>query len=186
MTSMTSLLPATIALPSAAGSLESYIQAVNRFPLLSHEEEMGFARSYREKEDLDAAGQLVMSHLRLVVSIARGYYHSDHPRLGWFIRNFAFVLSHTKGPERAEPLFEEALRIHRTAYGGDHSDLAHSLEMLGRCRLNLEELTDAAILFQESAEMRKRLSGPDDPATQRTELELQQVRELLRKKVGNK
>jgi len=79
---MISFLPATIALPSAAGSLESYIQAVNRFPLLSAEEELRLARQYREKEDLDAAGQLVMSHLRLVVSIARGYLgyglpHSD-------------------------------------------------------------------------------------------------------------
>jgi RNA polymerase sigma-32 factor len=79
---MTSFLPATIALPSAAGSLESYVQAVNRFPLLSEEEELRFARQYRDKEDLDAAGQLVMSHLRLVVSIARGYLgyglpHSD-------------------------------------------------------------------------------------------------------------
>ena len=51
---MTSLLPATIALPSAAGSLESYIQQVNRFPLLSEEEEVRLARQYREKEDLDA------------------------------------------------------------------------------------------------------------------------------------
>jgi RNA polymerase sigma-32 factor len=79
---MTSSLPATLALPSAAGSLESYIQAVNRFPLLSEEEELRLARQYRDKEDLDAAGRLVMSHLRLVVSIARGYLgyglpHSD-------------------------------------------------------------------------------------------------------------
>ncbi len=79
---MTSFLPATLAVPSAAGSLESYIQAVNRFPLLSEEEELRFARQYRENEDLEAAGQLVLSHLRLVVSIARGYMgyglpHSD-------------------------------------------------------------------------------------------------------------
>jgi RNA polymerase sigma-32 factor len=79
---MSSFLPATLAVPSAAGSLESYIQAVNRFPLLSEEEELRFARQYRENEDLEAAGQLVLSHLRLVVSIARGYMgyglpHSD-------------------------------------------------------------------------------------------------------------
>ncbi len=79
---MTTFLPATLALPSAAGSLESYIQAVNRYPLLTEEEELRLARQYRDKDDLDAAGQLVMSHLRLVVSIARGYLgyglpHSD-------------------------------------------------------------------------------------------------------------
>ena len=66
-------LPMAMSLPSTAGSLESYIQAVNRFPLLTEEEEMRLARQYRDKEDLGAARQLVLSHLRLVVSIARGY-----------------------------------------------------------------------------------------------------------------
>jgi RNA polymerase sigma-32 factor len=70
---MINSLPMTMALPSTAGSLESYIQAVNRFPLLTEEEELRLAREYRDKEDLDAARQLVLSHLRLVVSIARGY-----------------------------------------------------------------------------------------------------------------
>jgi RNA polymerase sigma-32 factor len=62
-----------VALPSAAGSLDSYIQAVNRFPLLSEEDEVRLARQFRDQEDLEAARQLVLSHLRLVVSIARGY-----------------------------------------------------------------------------------------------------------------
>jgi len=62
-----------LALPAASGSLESYIHTVNRFPLLSEEEEMGLARRLREHDDLDAARQLILSHLRLVVSIARGY-----------------------------------------------------------------------------------------------------------------
>ena len=66
-------LPMVMSLPSTAGSLESYIQAVNRFPLLTEEEEMRLARQYRDSEDLGAARQLVLSHLRLVVSIARGY-----------------------------------------------------------------------------------------------------------------
>ena len=57
----------------SAGSLEAYIQSVNRFPILSAEEEQRFARSLRDHEDLDAARQLVFSHLRLVVSVARGY-----------------------------------------------------------------------------------------------------------------
>ncbi|HTT38479.1 MAG TPA: RNA polymerase sigma factor RpoH [Burkholderiales bacterium] len=64
---------AALVLPAASGSLESYIQTVNRFPLLSEEEEMGLARRLREHDDLDAARQLILSHLRLVVSIARGY-----------------------------------------------------------------------------------------------------------------
>ncbi|MGH8588408.1 MAG: RNA polymerase sigma factor RpoH [Gammaproteobacteria bacterium] len=66
-------LPMTLPVPLATGSLEAYIQAVNRFPILSAEEEQKLARRLREHDDLDAARQLVLSHLRLVVSVARGY-----------------------------------------------------------------------------------------------------------------
>ena len=59
--------------PSALGSIESYIQAANRFPMLSAEEEYALASRFRRDQDLDAARQLVLSHLRLVVAIARGY-----------------------------------------------------------------------------------------------------------------
>jgi RNA polymerase sigma-32 factor len=60
-------------LPVPVGSLESYIQAVNRFPLLSLEEERDLARKFRSENDVEAARRLVLSHLRLVVAIARGY-----------------------------------------------------------------------------------------------------------------
>ena len=60
-------------LPVPVGSLESYIQAVNRFPILSSEEEQRLARKFRSEDDVDAARQLVLSHLRLVVAVARGY-----------------------------------------------------------------------------------------------------------------
>ena len=62
-------LPATL----AVGNLESYIQAANRFPLLSETQEVDLARRFRQDGDLEAARQLVLSHLRLVVSVARGY-----------------------------------------------------------------------------------------------------------------
>jgi RNA polymerase sigma-32 factor len=62
-----------LAIPSTSGSIESYIQSVNRFPILSQEEETRLARCLRDKDDIDAARQLVLSHLRVVVSIARGY-----------------------------------------------------------------------------------------------------------------
>jgi RNA polymerase sigma-32 factor len=55
------------------GNLDAYISAVNRLPMLSAEEEMAFARRLREDNDLAAAQSLILSHLRLVVSIARGY-----------------------------------------------------------------------------------------------------------------
>ena len=65
----------TMSLPilSATGSLETYIQAVNRFPLLTQGQETEYARRLRDTGDLDAARHLVLSHLRLVVSIARNY-----------------------------------------------------------------------------------------------------------------
>ena len=55
------------------GNLDSYISAVNRLPMLTHDEEMSLARRLRTNNDLAAAQELVLSHLRLVVSIARGY-----------------------------------------------------------------------------------------------------------------
>ena len=67
----TMTLPMTTSL--AAGSLEAYIQTVSRFPILSAEQEQALARRFREREDLDAARELVLSHLRLVVAVARGY-----------------------------------------------------------------------------------------------------------------
>jgi len=66
-------MQATMPLPMPAGSLEAYVQTVNRFPLLTAEEERSLARRYRQENDLDAARQLVLSHLRLVVAVARGY-----------------------------------------------------------------------------------------------------------------
>ncbi len=55
------------------GNLDAYISSVNRLPMLSQEEETSLARKLRDDGDLAAAQQLIMSHLRLVVSIARGY-----------------------------------------------------------------------------------------------------------------
>lgn len=57
----------------AAGSLDQYIQSVNRMPMLSERQEVELATRLRDDGDVDAACQLVMSHLRVVVAIARGY-----------------------------------------------------------------------------------------------------------------
>ncbi|WP_110401493.1 RNA polymerase sigma factor RpoH [Sphaerotilus hippei] len=61
------------AMVPSLGNLESYIGAVNRLPMLTPEEELSLARKLREHQDLDAAGRMVLSHLRLVVSVARQY-----------------------------------------------------------------------------------------------------------------
>jgi len=60
-------------LPVPVGSLETYIQAVNRFPILTPEQEVALARKFRAENDVEAARELVLSHLRVVVAIARGY-----------------------------------------------------------------------------------------------------------------
>src|SRR6476620_1008885 len=57
----------------AVGSLDTYIQTVNSFPLLTQERETALARQLRDHDDLDSARELVLSHLRVVVSVARGY-----------------------------------------------------------------------------------------------------------------
>src|SRR5947208_825692 len=59
--------------PASLGSLDHYIQAVNRFPLLSAEQEVELGRKLQRDNDLDAARQLVLSHLRLVVAVSRNY-----------------------------------------------------------------------------------------------------------------
>jgi RNA polymerase sigma-32 factor len=66
-------LPMTLPAPMSAGSIEAYIQAVNKVPMLSAERERALALRLREHNDLEAARELVLSHLRLVVSVARGY-----------------------------------------------------------------------------------------------------------------
>ena len=63
----------SLPVPSLVGSLETYIATVNRFPLLSAEEELRLARKLRDENDIEAARALVVSHLRVVVAIARGY-----------------------------------------------------------------------------------------------------------------
>jgi RNA polymerase sigma-32 factor len=77
-TANTALVTQNLPVVSAAalsplGSLDAYINAVNRIPVLSVDDEQALARRYRDHEDLDAARELVHSHLRFVVHVARGY-----------------------------------------------------------------------------------------------------------------
>lgn len=68
---MNQLANLQFALP--AGSIDSYVHSVNQVPILSFDEEQRLARLLQENDDIEAARQLVMSHLRFVVKIARGY-----------------------------------------------------------------------------------------------------------------
>ena len=75
MTAGTALIarPGDLALAGPLGSLDAYFDRVGRIPVLSREEERALAEQFREHADLDAARRLVLSHLRFVVHIARGY-----------------------------------------------------------------------------------------------------------------
>ena len=61
------------AFTGSLGNIEAYIAEVNRLPILTQEQETALAKAYQEKNDLMVAQQLIMSHLRLVVSVARNY-----------------------------------------------------------------------------------------------------------------
>jgi len=63
----------SLPMPSAVDSLDHYIRSVKAFPVLSAEEEYAYASRLQRESDLEAAKHLILSHLRLVVSIARGY-----------------------------------------------------------------------------------------------------------------
>lgn len=69
MTNLNAMIPMQL----NVGSIDAYISSINRLPMLSAAEEVRLAREYRDQENLDAAKTLVMSHLRLVASIARQY-----------------------------------------------------------------------------------------------------------------
>ena len=69
----TALVANNLPIPSALGSLEAYVGAVHQIPVLSAEDEQRLARRLRDEDDLAAAQELVLSHLRFVVHVARGY-----------------------------------------------------------------------------------------------------------------
>jgi len=74
MTGQALTLPnASLVLTAPIGSLEAYIERVSAIPMLDREVELALARRFHEHQDLDAARELVLSHLRFVVHIARGY-----------------------------------------------------------------------------------------------------------------
>ncbi|GJM11079.1 MAG: RNA polymerase sigma factor RpoH [Lysobacteraceae bacterium] len=67
------LVTKNLPVPSAVGSLDAYIHAVNQIPVLTLEQEQALARRFRDEGDLDGARQMVLAHLRFVVHVARGY-----------------------------------------------------------------------------------------------------------------
>jgi RNA polymerase sigma-32 factor len=102
-------LPMAIPAPITAGSIESYIQAVNRIPLLSAEEEQKLALRLRKDNDLEAARTLVLSHLRLVVSVARGY-------LGYGLPHADLIQEGNIGLMKAVKRFDPARKVRLVSF----------------------------------------------------------------------
>ena len=67
------LVASNLPIPSAIGSLDAYVNAVHQIPMLTQEEEQDLSRRFLGENDLDAARQIVLAHLRFVVHVARGY-----------------------------------------------------------------------------------------------------------------
>ena len=91
------------------GNIDAYISAVNRLPMLTHEEEVSLARNLHEKNDLGAAQKLVLSHLRLVVSIARGY-------LGYGLPHADLIQEGNIGLMKAVKRFDPAQNVRLVSY----------------------------------------------------------------------
>ncbi len=170
--------------PSGAGSLESYIQTVNRLPLLTLEEEKDYARRYLEHEDLEAARRLVLSHLRVVVAIARGYLGYGLPQADLIQEGNIGLMKAVKrfDPERGVRLVSFAMhwiraeihefilrnwRIVKIATTKAQRKLFFNLRSLrqGLGTLGDEEVTAMAkqlgVKKQEVIEMETRLGGQD-------------------------
>jgi RNA polymerase sigma-32 factor len=102
-------LPIVLPAPISAGSIDSYIQAVNRVPVLSAEEEHALALRLREHNDLEAARALVLSHLRLVVSVARGY-------LGYGLPHADLIQEGNIGLMKAVKRFDPARKVRLVSF----------------------------------------------------------------------
>ena len=102
-------LPVRLPVPISAGSIEAYIRAVNRLPMLSAEDERSLALGLREHNDLEAAGQLVLSHLRLVVAIARGY-------LGYGLPHADLIQEGNVGLMKAVKRFDPARNVRLVSF----------------------------------------------------------------------
>jgi len=91
------------------GNIDAYISAVNRLPMLTQEEEVKLARNLREDNDLASAQKLVLSHLRLVVSIARGY-------LGYGLPHADLIQEGNIGLMKAVKRFDPAQNVRLVSY----------------------------------------------------------------------
>ncbi len=172
------------AMPTPVGSIDAYIQAANRMPMLSEAEELGFARRFQQEGDLDAARGLVMSHLRLVVAIARGYLGYGLPHADLIQEGNIGLMKAVKrfDPERGVRLVSFAIhwikaeiheyvlknwRLVKVATTKAQRKLFFNLRSMKKCfaTLSPDEVKSIAgqlgVKPEEVVEMETRLSGQD-------------------------
>ncbi|MCS6945545.1 MAG: RNA polymerase sigma factor RpoH [Sutterellaceae bacterium] len=170
--------------PSGLGSLDAYIAAVNRIPMLTAEEETALARRYRLHQDLEAAGKLVLSHLRFVVAVARNYLGYGLPHADLIQEGNVGLMKAVKrfDPERGVRLVSFALhwikaeiheyilrnwRLVKVATTKAQRKLFFNLRSMkpGANNLTAEEVQEVAraldVRPQDVVEMETRLSGGD-------------------------
>jgi RNA polymerase sigma-32 factor len=170
----------------ATGSIDQYIGTVNRLPMLSEKEEVDLATRLKEHGDLDAARQLIMSHLRLVVSIARGYLGYGLPHADLIQEGNIGLMKAVKrfDPSRGVRLVSFAIhwikaeiheyivrnwRLVKIATTKAQRKLFFNLRSMKQdsCTLNREEVRDIATRLgvkpEEVVEMETRLGGRDVP-----------------------
>lgn len=180
--SMTQAL--SLPFPSAVGNLDTYIQAVKAMPILSQEEETALARQLKYENNLEAAKKLILSHLRVVVSIARGYIGYGLPQADLIQEGNIGLMKAVRrfDPERGVRLVSFAIhwiraemheyilrnwRLVKVATTKAQRKLFFNLRSMKQAdgQMNTEEIGTMArelgVKPDEVAEMETRLSGQD-------------------------
>src|ERR1700739_4559825 len=102
--------PGDLALAGPLGSLDAYLERVSRIPVLNREDERVLADRFRGEQDLDAARELVLSHLRFVVHIARGY-------TGYGLPMGDLIQEGNVGLMKAVKRFDPSLNVRLVSFG---------------------------------------------------------------------
>ena len=178
---MTTLSSSTLAVANpwalvpSLGNLDAYISAVNRVPMLTLEQEQEFARKLRNDNDLEAAGKLVLSHLRLVVSISRQY-------LGYGLPHGDLIQEGNIGLMKAVKRFDPDQGVRLVSYAMHWIKAEIHEYILKNWRMVKVATTKAQRkLFFNLRSMRQRFKADDaaaDMATHRDTLSPAQVRAM--------
>jgi len=156
--------------PASLGSLDHYIQAVNRFPLLTPQQETELGRRWRDHEDVDAARQLVLSHLRLVVAVSRNYLGYGLPQADLIQEGNIGLMKAVRrfDPERGVRLVSFALHwikaeIHEHVLRNWRLVKIATTKAQRKLFFNLRSMKTSSAALRSSASRSKTISRPASP-----------------------